>query len=143
MYNACRKPSQGGETTTTTTTTATTALVQHVFRTDPTIATADLIERVLLYSVQVKRRISSVGTAHTIHSTPSGAYLPTAGLEGGPLGRKGGAVLEDDDQCKAVSSLEEAWPTYGSGAGSLLKKKVSFNEYGMAKEAIEGDRRRT
>jgi hypothetical protein len=110
-------------TTATTTATATTALVQHVFRTDPTIATADLIERVLLYSVQVKRRISSVERAHTIHSTPSGAYLPTAGLEGGPLGRKGGAELEDDDYCKAVSSLQEAWPTYGSGAGSLLKKK--------------------
>ena len=69
--------------------------------------------------------------------------MPTAGLEGGPLGRKGGAELEDNDHCKAVSSLQEARPTYGSGAGSLLKKKVSFSEYGMAKEAVEGDRWRT
>ena len=93
------------------------------FRTDLTIATADPIEKVLLYSAQVKGGISSVERAHTIHSTPSDAYLPTAGLEGGPLGRKGGAELEDDDHCKAVSSLQEARPTYGSGAGSLLKKR--------------------
>lgn len=54
------------------------------------------------------------------------------------MGRKGGALLEEvDDHCKAVRSLQEVWPTYGSGAGSLLKK---FNvcEYGMAKEAQKG-----